>query len=118
ALDSEALYRRREEASPAELAGQARADATGRRRERLGGAVLELQAREPGIEAAAVGERRVRAFLDDAAFVHDDDAVRRAHGREAVRDDDRRAVGHQPVERILNQPLALGIERRRRLVEQ
>ena len=40
------------------------------------------------------------------------------HGREPVRDDDRRAVLHQPLERLLHQPLALGVERARRLVEQ
>ena len=35
--------------------------------ERLSGAVFELEAREPRVEAAARVERRVRAFLDDPA---------------------------------------------------
>ena len=58
----------------------------------LGRAILELQPREAGVEAAARAEARVRAFLDDPAAVHHDDAVGRADGRQAVRDDDRRAV--------------------------
>src|SRR5437868_6688343 len=32
--------------------------------------------------------------------------------------DERRATGHEPVERFLDQPLAFGVERRGRLVEQ
>ena len=63
-----------------------------RRRERLSRAILELEAREPRIEPAARIERCVRAFLDDPAVVHDDDPVGGAHRREAVRDDDRRAI--------------------------
>ncbi len=76
-----------------------------------GGAVFELEPRQPRIEAAATSQRRVRAFLDDPSVIHDHDAVRRAHGCEPVRDDDRRAVGHQPVERVLHKPLAFRIER-------
>ena len=60
----------------------------------------------------------MRAFLDDPAAVHDDDPVGRAHGREAVGDDDRRAVLHQPVEGVLDQALAFGVERGGRFVEQ
>ena len=60
----------------------------------------------------------MRAFLDDSAVVHDDDAVGGADGREAVRDDDGGAVVHQPVERVLDQPLAFRVERGRRFVEQ
>ena len=63
-------------------------------------------------------EGPVCAFLYDTAIVHDDDPVRRAHGREAMRDHDRRALGHQPVERVLDQPLAFCIERGRYFVEQ
>ncbi len=93
-------------------------DCPPRAAESLGGAILELQAREPGVEAAARGQFRVRAFLDDPALVHDHDAVGRTDRRQAVGDDDRRPVGHQMVERILNQPLAFRVERRRRFVEQ
>ena len=58
------------------------------------------------------------AFLDDAAVVHDDDAVGGADGGQAVGDDDRGAVFHQPLERVLDQPLAFGVERGGRFVEQ
>ena len=40
------------------------------------------------------------------------------HGRQAVGDDDAGAAAHQPLERLLDQPLALRIERAGRLVEQ
>jgi hypothetical protein len=60
----------------------------------------------------------VRSFLDDPAIVHHHDAVGGAHGRKAVCDDDRRAILHQPVERILDEALAFSIERGRRFVEQ
>jgi hypothetical protein len=68
-----------------------------RGRQRLGGAVLELEACQPRIEAAASIEARMRPFLDDPALIHHDNSVGGAHGREAVRDDDRGAALHQPV---------------------
>ena len=60
----------------------------------------------------------VGAGLDDLAGLEDDDAVGALHGREAVRDDDRRAAAHRRFERGLDHPLAFGVERARRLVEQ
>ena len=60
----------------------------------------------------------MRAFLDDAAFVHDDDTVGLAHGRQAVGDDDGGSAFHQMFECILHQPLAFGVERAGRLVKQ
>ena len=60
----------------------------------------------------------MRAFLDDPALVHHHDAVGGADRRQAVGDDDRRAMLHQPVERVLDQPLAFGVERGGRFVEQ
>ena len=80
--------------------------------------VLELQLRQPRIEPAGGGEALVGAFLDDAAFVHHQDAVAGQHGREPMRDHERGALRHQPLERGLHQRLALGIERGGRLVEQ
>src|SRR6266576_3433621 len=56
---------------------------------------LELQAREPRIEAAGGDQLLMRALLDDAARVHDKDAVAREHGGEPVGDDQRGAVRHQ-----------------------
>ena len=52
-----------------------------RRRRQLVSAIVELQAGEPGVEAALADERLVRAFLDDAAVVHDEDPVGLQHGR-------------------------------------
>ena len=59
-----------------------------------------------------------RAARDDAAVIHHDDAIGLEHGREPVRDDDRRALRHEPLERLLHEQLALRVERARRLVEQ
>src|SRR5207237_9973706 len=83
------------------------------------GAELEL--------GVARGERRVAAArqdqilvppgLDDAAVIENDYLVGVADRREAVRDRDRRAALGQPVERLLHQPLGLGVERARRFVE-
>ena len=80
-----------------------------RRRKRLSRAILELESRQTRIEPAARVERAVGSFFHNPAFVHHDDSVGRAHGRKAVRDDDRRAMLHQPVERILHEPLAFGV---------
>ena len=60
----------------------------------------------------------VRAGLDDLAGLEDDDAVGALHGRQAVGDDERRAVAHRRLERRLHHALALGVERAGRLVEQ
>ena len=62
--------------------------------------------------------RGVAAGLDDPAAVDDVDAVGAAHGRQAVGDQERRAAGHQPLQRLLHLRLALGVERAGRLVEQ
>jgi hypothetical protein len=86
-------------------------------REKLGRSIFELKTREAGVETFTPREARVRTFFDDLALVHHDDAIGGANGRETVGNDDRRAMLHQPVERILHQPLALGIERGRRFVE-
>ncbi len=48
-----------------------------------GGDAVELEAGEAGVEAVLRGQRRMLAFLDDAAAVHDDDAVGGADGGEA-----------------------------------
>src|SRR5213080_2208815 len=81
-------------------------------------AILKLQLGEPGVEAAGGGERLVFALLDDAALVHDQDAVAGEDGGEAVRDDEGRALGHQAFERRLHVFLRLGVERGGGFVEQ
>ena len=59
----------------------------------------------------------MRAALDDPAAVDDEDHVGGDDRREPVGDRDRRAALHQRLERALDEPLARGVERRRRLVE-
>ena len=46
-----------------------------------------------------------------------EDLVHVLDGREPVRDRDRRAAGHQHVQRVANQQLGFGVDARRRLVE-
>ena len=52
------------------------------------------------------------ADLDDARLVEDDDLVGVADRREPVRDRDRRRPCREPVERLLDEPLGLRVERR------
>ena len=58
------------------------------------------------------------AFGDDAAAVHDDDAVSVAHGGEAVGDDQRCLAGHQAFEGVLDEAFAFAIERTGGFIEQ
>ncbi len=78
----------------------------------------ELQRRKTRVQRIVAHQRVVRSQRDDAAALHHRDAVGVAHRREAVRDDQHRAARHQPLERALHDPLAFGIERARRFVEQ
>ena len=57
------------------------------------------------------------ALLDDAAVLEHDDQVGVADRRQAVGDDERRAVGEQHAERALDLPLGADVDRRGRLVE-
>ena len=60
------------------------------------------------------------AFLDLPSVLHHDDLVAVADGGEAVGDGDHAAVHprQHPVQRVLYQLLVLGVQRRRRFVEQ
>ena len=58
------------------------------------------------------------AFLDDAAAIQNEDAVGALHRRKPMRDDDRRAPAHEPIESLLHEELALVVERARCFVEQ
>src|SRR3712207_1208427 len=78
----------------------------------------ELEPCEPRIQAALAEQRLVGSLLDNPGLVHDEDPVGGAHGGEAVGDDEGGAAFHEPVEGALNLALALGIERRGRLVEE
>ena len=78
---------------------------------------LRVARGERRVAAAGEDQLLVRADLDDAPAVEDDDLVRVAHGREPVRDRDRRPPLREPVERLLHESLRLVVERARRLVE-
>src|SRR5205814_4802514 len=80
--------------------------------------VDELPRVEAVVEAAAREELRVRALLDDAAPVEDQDPVRALDRRQPVRDHDRRAATHQTVKGLLNEEFALVVERAGGLVEE
>src|SRR5688572_23619591 len=86
-------------------------------RRRAGRLAAELQRVQPVIGAATVHELFVRAVLDDAATLENENAIRVLDGREPVRDDEHRASGEQALDGLLDESLALGVERRRRLVE-
>ena len=79
--------------------------------------VAELQIVEPAIEAAGAEQLVVRAALHHPARVEHDDLVRVAHGGEPVSDHQHRPLRHEPVDRLLHQPLGLGVERAGGLVE-
>ena len=83
-----------------------------------GRARLELQPRQPRIEPVRGQQRRVGSFFDDHAAVDDQDAGGVDDGRQPMGDDERGAAFHEPVERLLDQRLVGGVERRGRLVEQ
>ena len=59
----------------------------------------------------------MRAHLDHAALVQDDDAVDVLDGREAVGDDDRGPSNHELRQRVLDEMLRLRVHRARRLVQ-
>src|SRR5207244_11495114 len=73
--------------------------------------VDELPRVEAVVEAAAREELRVRALLDDAAPVEDQDPGRALYRRQPVREPDRRAATHHTVQGLLNEGLTLVFER-------
>ena len=76
-----------------------------------------LLGHQPGIDAALPHQRLVPAALDDAAAVEHQDAVAIDDAGEAMRQDQRGASVHQPVERLLDHRLVLGVDRGQRLVQ-
>src|SRR5262249_36590229 len=69
--------------------------------------------------ASALGEQLlVRAALDDLAALEHQNLNCAADGREAVRNDERRAAAAQRPQAVLNERLALAVEARGRFVEQ
>src|SRR5271155_5446140 len=76
-----------------------------------------LQAVERGVAAAGAEQLVMGPVLDEPAALHGDDAVAAAHRRQAMGDDDDGAVLGDVRHVLLDDPLALVVERARRLVE-
>src|ERR1700719_3972633 len=76
-----------------------------------------LQTVQRGVAPAGADELVVVVILDDAAALDRDDAVGAAHGREAMGDDQHGAVLRDLAHVLLDDALALVIERAGRLVE-
>src|SRR4029079_18752972 len=77
--------------------------------------VLELE--QPEVDAALREQLLMCAGLAQLPLVQDEDLVHVLDGRQAMRDRNRRAAGHQRVQGVANQELGLGIDARRRFVE-
>src|SRR5438477_8857459 len=77
----------------------------------------ELQVIQSAVQPVGGEQIGMRAALHDPPFGEHDDEVRVLHRGEPVRDDEDRAVRHQSVDRLLDQPLGFGVERAGRLVE-
>ena len=69
------------------------------------------------IKAGICNQFFVISFLDDASILHHIDAVGVADRRKAMRDDQHGAARHQPVEGVLDEAFAFGIEGGGGLVE-
>mmetsp|Transcript_5229 Transcript_5229/g.12748 ORF Transcript_5229/g.12748 Transcript_5229/m.12748 type:complete len:296 (+) Transcript_5229:142-1029(+) len=76
-----------------------------------------LRVDELGVDPFLLHELLVRAFLRDAAAVHDADAVRALHGRQAVRDHHHRLPLHQALDCLLHEALARRVQGARGLVQ-
>src|SRR5258706_7854082 len=76
-----------------------------------------LGAMQHGIAPALADELVVTAILDDLAALDGDDAVGQTHRGEPVGDDQDGPAGTDPAHVLLDDPLALIVERARRLVE-
>ena len=79
---------------------------------------VQLLREQVVVEPAPLHQLVVRALLDEAAALEDDDQVGVADRAQPVRDHERRAALEQLVEVLLDRALGLGVERARRLVEE
>lgn len=70
------------------------------------------------IEALLRQQGVVRAALDDAALVEDENLIGALDGGQSVRDDEGGASAHESVEGFLHESFGLGVEGRGRFVEQ
>ena len=76
-----------------------------------------LRVHEPPVRTASRHQLSVRPRLGEPAAVEHHDPVGADHAREAMGEDQRGAAFHQPIERLLDERLALGVHRGERLVE-
>ena len=80
-------------------------------------ALSRLGRHQPRVGAARRMQLGMTAALHHAPALQHQDAVGADHARQAVREDQRRAALHQPVERLLDHGLVLGVDGGERLVE-
>src|SRR5436309_11287934 len=78
---------------------------------------LRLEIEHGPVTSAERHQLVVRAELDDAPVLEDADAIRVAHGRKAMRDEDGRAVSRLGEQTIEDLGFAADVELRGRLVE-
>src|SRR6478735_4664793 len=84
---------------------------------RVGDVTVDLGLVQVGVEAAGAQQIVVAAALDDAAVLQHEDAIGGDDGRQAMRDHQRRAADQRVGQCELDRLLRLGVEVRRRLVE-
>ncbi len=60
----------------------------------------------------------MRAALDDAALIENEDPVRMSHGGKPMRDDDAGAPMHQSLERFVHEAFTFAVECRSGFIEQ
>ena len=82
------------------------------------GETLRLQIEHRPVSSVQRHQLRVRAELDDLPLLEHADAIDMPHGREAMRDQDRRAVARCCEDALEDLGFTTNIELRRRFVEQ
>ena len=70
------------------------------------------------IETPLLQQRGMGPFFHDLPFIQNQNAIGALNGAEPVRHDERGAVDHQALQRLLHQPFGLRIQSRGGLVEQ
>src|SRR5439155_23465826 len=76
----------------------------------------ELPAVHRGVQAVPLEELEVRPALGDDAVVEDEDLVGVLHGRDAVRDDDARALAHHAAQALQDLGFGVRVDRGERVV--
>src|SRR5688572_2106526 len=79
--------------------------------------VARLRTHQPAIRAMVAHQLAVTPAFHDAAALEHEYPVGANHAGKAMSEYQRRAAAHEPVERLLDDRLILGIDRRERFVE-